>query len=75
MAHPQTDKLIAWMYRRGLKQVDLARSMGVSESAISLIVNGHRPPTDAFIGRFAQTFSTADFGEVFGSCSPQAVPA
>jgi antitoxin component HigA of HigAB toxin-antitoxin module len=67
MALPTTERLIAWMQRQGLKQVDLARKMQISESSVSLILNGHRDPTDAFAGRFAMTFPPADFAEVFGS--------
>jgi len=61
-----TLRLSGWMQRHGLKQVDLARRMQLSESIISLILNGHREPTDAFVGRFAKTFSPDDFDAVFG---------
>lgn len=63
----QTDKLIAWMQRQGLKQVDLARQMEISESTVSLILNGHRAPSDSFAGRFAKTYCHDDFVEVFGA--------
>lgn len=75
MTQSPTERLTLWMERRGLKQVDLARQMNVSEATISLILNGRRAPTDAFAGRFAKTFDAQDFVEVFGSSSPQAVPA
>lgn len=62
----ETNRLIAWMQRNGLKQVELARQMNISESAVSLIINGHREPGNSFAGRFAKTFNAADFAEVFG---------
>lgn len=62
-----TSRLIAWMERHDLKQVELARQMGISESAVSLIVNERRPISNSFAGTFAKTFSHADFDEVFGS--------
>lgn len=62
-----TNRLIAWMGRRDMKQIELARHMGISESAVSLIVNERRPISNSFTGAFAKTFSHADFDEVFGS--------
>lgn len=49
-------KLEAWMKSNGMRQTDLARRMGVSESLISLIVNGERRPTSGFRWRFANVF-------------------
>lgn len=71
MQQTQIEKLIAWMQRHGLKQVDLARQMNVSESTVSLILNGRREPTDSFAGRFAKTFSPADFVEIFGQTAAE----
>lgn len=66
MSQTPTERLIAWMQRQGLKQVDLARRMDLSESAISLILNGHREPTHSFAGRFFHTFGPEAAVEVFG---------
>jgi transcriptional regulator with XRE-family HTH domain len=61
-----TDRLNAWVRDQGLKQVDLARRLAVSEATVSLIMNGHRDPAKSFAARFVATFGAESAAAIFG---------
>lgn len=67
------ERLRNWMDKQNMNQVDLARAMNISESAISLVLSGKRELSESFIGRFFLAFGPAATCEVFdheGVASP-----
>lgn len=74
MSDNYQQRLSIWMQRKGYNQAKLAKLMQVNEATISLILNGHRPVGNAFVGAFIRAFPYADYCEVFGPTAAEPQP-
>lgn len=57
--------------QNNMTQAELAARLGYNETYISLIVNGHRTPKDAFRWRWAQAFGADSVAVLNGDDATQ----
>ena len=58
-------KLIFWRIEKGLKQVDVARKLGISNSYYSNLENGRATPSYSLLMKFKDTFEINYIMELF----------
>lgn len=50
------DKLKAMLDKRGIKQGDFAKEMGISEAFVTYMIQGYKMPSVALLKRMAEFF-------------------
>ena len=58
-------KLIFWRIEKGLKQVDVARKLGISNGYYSNLENGRATPSYSLLMKFKDTFEINYIMELF----------